>query len=222
MKYTQLPLDGYHCLDESYSLHHNISGIDQFGCVRQCILSYECTILMYNLHNGVCVLGAQPCAVTEPHGQLMTMVFREEETLECLVPQAVSELDSGSRLITIWNRRSLARVERGGNIYVGHSNTPDGGNNWGYFRFGSEQFRGITDHFLLTVSPQCSVAWLPYTAGQPIPFRAVMCGMLNGKQVYTLRGTNPTSAEYQFAMYVSGHLGTSWTVTSATWILVSV
>ena len=219
MKYAQPPLNGFHCLEESYNLRHNNSGLNQFGCVRQCILSHECTTLMYNPHEGVCLLGAQPCAVAEPHGQLMTMVFREEENLECLVPQAVSELDSGTRLVRVWSQKSLVRLERGGNMYVGNSNTPDGGNKLGYFAFGSEQFYHTTDHVLLTVSPKCSMAWLPYTVGQLIPFRAVICGIWNGKPVFALRMSKADGA-YTIIMYVEGYPVVSWAVTP--YILIRV
>ena len=128
LKYTQPPLNGFHCLNDSYSFQWNISGLGQAqaGCVRQCMLLDECTILMYNPWDAVCVLGSQPCAMAVPHSQLMTMVFRKEENLECLIPKPESELNSGSRLIKIWTRKSLARLERGGNIFVDSVKTPRG------------------------------------------------------------------------------------------------
>ena len=133
VKSTQPPLDGFHCLDDSYSLLRNISVVvqTQAGCVRECVLIEECTVLMYNPWEAVCVLGSQTCAVTEPHCQLMAMVFSKEKNLECLVPMPFSELDSGSRLITIGRRKSMARL-RGRNIYVGSSKTP-GGSDLGFF-----------------------------------------------------------------------------------------
>ena len=151
----------------------------------------------------------------------MTMVFREEETLECLVPQAVSELDSRTRLVRIWSQRSLARLERDGSIYIGTSKTPDWGNDFGYFGFESESFWETTDHVLLTVSLKCSVAWLPYTIGQPVPLRAAVCGTWNGKPVYSLRGTT-SSGEYKFAMYISGHPVVPSAVSSGASILILV
>ena len=160
------------------------------------------------MRGGGCLLGAQPCIVVEPHGQLMTMVFREEETLECLVPQAVSELDSGTRLVRIRTNKSLARLYRGGNIYVGTSNTPNWGNNYGYFAFESETFHDTTDHVLLTVSAQCTVAWLSYTRGQPTPTHAVVCGSWNGKPVYALRYSNANGVN--IFMYVEGYTVKSW------------
>ena len=220
LKYAQPPLMGYHCLEDSYILRKNISGLDQFGCVRQCILSHECTTLMYKPQDGVCLLGVQPCAIAVPHDQLMTMVFRAEEMLECLVPQALSELDSGSRFIKISARRSLARLVHDENIYIGTSQTPNG-NNKGYFGFRGANFVHTTNHVLLTVSPQCSMAWLPYTVGHPIPFRAVVCGTWNGEVVYTLRGTNPHGQD-KFVMYVYGYPVATWAVTNDAWILTRV
>ena len=149
LKYTQSPLNGFHCLDDSYDFLRNISGLGQAqaGCVRQCIMSEECTILMYNPWEAACVLGSQPCTVAEPHNQLMTMVFREEENLECLVPKPFSQLDSGSRFITIWIRKSSARFDRDGNNYVGESKTP-GGSDLGFFVFNRESIYDSTDHVL--------------------------------------------------------------------------
>ena len=205
LKYTQPPLNGFHCLNDSYSFQRNISGLSQAqaGCVRQCLLLDECTILMYNPWDAVCVLGSQPCAMAVPHSQLMTMVFRREENLECLIPKPVNELNSGSRLITIWTRKSLARLERGGNIFVGSGKTPRG-NDLGFFWFDGEAISQTTDHVLLTVSPWCSVAWLKYTVGEPIPPRAMLCGKWNDMPVYTLRRKLKTGT-YKFSMYVIGY-----------------
>ena len=131
------------------------------------------------------------------------------------------ELDSGTRLVRIWSQRSLARLERDGSIHIGTSKTPDWGNDFGYFGFESESFWETTDHVLLTVSLKCSVAWLPYTIGQPVPLRAAVCGTWNGKPVYTLRGTT-SSGEYKFAMYISGHPVVPSAVSSGASILILV
>ena len=171
-------------------------------CVRQCIMSQECAIFMYNPWEAECVLGSQPCALADPHSKLMTMVFRKEENLECLIPKLVSELDSGTRLIKVRTRSSLARLDRGGNSYIGASNTPNA-NNLGYFWFEDETFGHTTDHVILTVSLWCSVAWLPYTVGEPIPLRAMVGGWWNGKPSYAVR-RNSTSGTYKTSMYVTG------------------
>ena len=122
LQYTQFPLNGFHCLGGSYTWLSNISGLDQAGCVRDCLWSEECTMLMYNPWEAVCILGSQPCAVAEPHSQLMIQVFRQVENLECLVPRAGSELDSGSCLVEVKAGSSLARLHRSGNSFVGSSN----------------------------------------------------------------------------------------------------
>ena len=167
---------------------------------------------MYNPWQDVCILGSQPCAVAETHSQLMTMVFRQEEDLECLVPKAISEVDSGSRFIKQTATASLARLDRDGNGYIGQSNTPNK-NNFGYFGFKNENFQHTTDHVILTVSPWCSVAWLPYTVGEPIPLRVVIGGWWNGKPGYVVRVTT-TSGQYKFKMYVIGHAVVPGGVTS--------
>ena len=179
---------------------------DQFGCVRRCIMLAECTILMYNPWESMCVLGSQPCAVAEPHSQLMIQVFRQDENLECLVPKAVSEVGSGSRLIEVKEQSSLARLDRGGNNYIGTNNN---GNKLGYFGFDGETIWHTTDHFILTVSPWCSVAWLPYTVGEPIPFRAAVCGRWNGKPIYMLN-IMTSSGRYEPKMHVIGYPVVSW------------
>ena len=195
-KYTQAPLNGFHCSGDSFTFLGNISGLGQSGCVRQCILSRECTILMYNAWDAVCILGSQPCAVAEIHSQLMTQIFRQEEDLECLVSRAVSDMDSGSRLIRQGGALSL--LYRGGNSYIGISNNLD------YFEFDGETFWHTRDHVILVVSPWCSVAWLPYTVGEPIPLRVMVGGWWNGNPVYMLRITTSTG-QYTFSMYVIGH-----------------
>ena len=210
VQYTQFPLNGFHCLDGSYTWLSNMSGLDQARCVRDCLWSEECTMLMYNPWEGMCVLGSQPCVLAEPYSQLMTQIFRQVEDPECLALKAVSELDSGSRLIKVKNGNSLARLDLDGNSYIGSSNTP--GNNLGYFKFDGNDFGGRNDHVLLTLSPWCSVAWLPYTDGEPIPSRAVVCGRWNGKPIYMLK-ISTTDGNFEYGMYVIGYPVVSWAVT---------
>ena len=182
-----------------------MSGLDQARCVGDCLWSEECTMLMYNPREGMCVLGFQPCVLAEPHSQLMTQIFRQVEDPECLAPKAVSELDSGSRLIKVKNNNSLARLDRDGNTYIGSSNTP--GNNLGYFGFNGSVIWNTDDHVVLTLSP-----WLPYTVGEPIPFRAVVCGRWNGKPIYMLK-ISTTAGHFEYHMYVIGYHVVSWAVT---------
>ena len=165
-------------------------------------------MLMYNPWESVCILGSQPCAVAEPHNQLMIQVFRQVEDPECLAPKAVDELDSRSRLVEVKAGSSLSRLHRGGNSYVGTSNNR---NHRGYFGFDGERNWDTTDHVLLTVLPWCSVAWLPYTVGEPIPFRAVECARWNGKPAFMLKITT-SSGGYEPQMLVSGYPVASWGV----------
>ena len=208
LQYTQFPLNGFHCLDGSYTWLTNISRLDQAGCVRDCMWSEECTMLMYNPWEAVCILGSQPCAVAEPHSQLMIQVFRQVEDPECLVPKAASELDSGSRLVEVRRSISLARLHRGVNSFVGYSNN---GNHRGYFDFDGERNMDTTDHVFLTVLPWCSVAWLPYTVGDPIPFRAVVCARWKGNPAYVLN-IMTSYGIYDAKMHVSGYPVVSWGV----------
>ena len=212
-QYTQFPLNGFHCLQDSYTWLSNISGVDHARCVRDCLWSEECTMLMYNPWEDVCVLGSQTCVIAEPHNQLMTQVFRQQEDPECLLPMAVSEVNSGTRLIQVKDQTSLALLDRGGQSYLGGSNTP-GSNNRGYFDFDDEHYWDTTDHVLLTLFPWCSVAWLPYTVGEPIPLRAVVGGRWNGKPVYMLKITT-NSGDYEYKMYVIGHPVVNWAVALA-------
>ena len=40
---------------------------------------------------------------------------------------------------------------------------------------------------LLTVHPNCTMAWVPYTAGDVIPRKAIVTGMLaNGRRLYSI------------------------------------
>ena len=177
--------------------------MDQARCVRVCLWLEECTMLMYNPWENICVLGSQPCVVAEPHSQLMTQIFRQQEDLECLVPTAVSEVGSGSRIVKQTATASLARLDRDGNSYIGYSNTPNQ-NNFGYFAFTGGHFYQTKDHVILVLSPWCSVAWLPYTVEEPIPLRAIVGGWWNGKPGYAVRAT-ATSGLQKFQMYVVGH-----------------
>ena len=208
LQYTQFPLNGFHCLGGSYTWLSNISGLDQAGCVRDCLWSEECTMLMYNPWEDVCILGSQPCAVAEPHSQLMIQVFRQVEDPECLVPRAGSELDSRSRLVEVKAGLSLARLHRSGNSFVGTSNNK---NHRGYFDFDGERNMDTMDHVFLTVLPWCSVAWLPYTDGEAIPLRAVVCARWNGKPAYMLR-VMTSYGGYERNMHVSGYPVVSWGV----------
>ena len=74
----------------------------------------------------------------------------------------------------------------------------------GYFPIDGNEERKTIDYELLSVSPNCSLAWMPYTTGNTVPAAALKLGYVTGKgPTYSIRVYRPDLNTDKFGMYAA-------------------
>ena len=190
-------LDGYHCVSEYFKTIPNIS---QHICTLVCMESEPCFVLAYNHQRHICFLGQKPCAIAEPREDYVMMVLRHNVEQECLVWNQWDRSNDLPRVVrSKFAPRGVARKVQGNTIHVGTMNVPDNG--FAYFVSNGINIE-VIDAELLSVHTNCSLAWMPYKVGDPLPKRAVVTGSLKGREAYSIRVGSHSSET--FGCYLEG------------------
>ena len=226
-KFTRQPLNGYHCNIEYYT---NVTNLRRHRCTSLCIKDPQCWVLSYNHESSYCLMGSEPCTSAEVHPHFSLMVFREKEDETCVswIPP-LNDSAIPARLVETRphlnpnHHAALGRMTIGQNIYLGTVLTP-----WavrsGYFPIDGNEVVEPTNYELLLVSPNCSIAWVPYTTGDMVPAAALKLGYVTGKgPTYSIRVYAADVNADKFGVYATGdsvayypHFGTP----SATEVLI--
>ena len=112
------------------------------------------------------------------------MVFRHEENMECTVWVRDQAGTIPDRVVTHDAFSHVARIADGGDTLVGSGHDP--GEDGLTYIASVGQVTSYPNQDFLTVHPNCTMAWVPYTAGEVIPRKAIVTGMLaNGRRLYS-------------------------------------
>ena len=189
-RYTNRPSDGFLCVGHVYdNTNENI-------CKQACFGSATCGAMSFNPVSGICQLATQPCVLVEKHDEYRLMVFRPEEQVQCAVWVGAQAGITPSRAVTAGSSTYVARVAIGGDVLVGYGLKI--GDNFLTFIAHEGQMSNYPSQDLLTVHPNCSMAWVPYTAGDVLPRNALVTGMLaNGRRLYS-------SQSWHVSVWVAG------------------
>ena len=194
-RFTRGYLAGYYCVSDYFKTVHNIS---QHICTLLCMDSELCYVLAYHHHSHICSLGHKPCVIAEPREDYLTMVLRND--VECLVWHQWDKSRDSPRVVRSGSMtRSVARKVDGNTIYVGVMNAPWPGNGNGYFVVEGMETE-MTGGESLSVHPNCSLAWAPYTVGEPLPKWAVITGIIDGRAAYSIQ----VESDETFGGYIAG------------------
>ena len=182
-KYTNQPLNGYYCNEYEYA---QIDKVREDICKRACFQSEECGAMSFNPVSDTCLLATQPCSLAAKHDEYRLMVFRLQEHVDCAVWVRDQAGIVPARMVTTGSAGYVARIAVNGNVLVGNGNNP--GQNWNtYIAHEGKQIYYRNQDFL-TVHPNCTMAWIPFTAGNVLPRNAIRTGMLaNGRRLYSSR-----------------------------------
>ena len=198
-RYSSGYLDGYYCLSDYFK---TTTVISPHICTLLCMASARCHVLAYNYKLQLCSLGQKPCVIAKANQDHMTMVLRDSVDQDCLVWNqwdGSSDLPRATR--SDKSVRSVARKVQGNNIYPGSMNAPLPGNGGAFFAIDGSEIMFL-DAELLSVHPNCSLAWMQYTVGEPLPKRAVVIGNMEGRNVYSTRVD--FTSDQTFGYYVEG------------------
>ena len=177
-------------------------------CRYTCLLSPTCKAYNYNATDKVCTHLTSPCPLALPNTAMESAVFTEKSIDQCYQWVSNSSGDIPRMITTDIPTSIICRMQRNDNdilcrfhamrtkCYAIWENSPFD-NHDGY---PCQRLRIMED---------CSVFWIPYTAGDPINPAVVIGGhMANGGVVYVTKfdhyNRNRSSAKSLIGHYVEG------------------
>ena len=199
-RYTNRPLNGYRCNGQNFE---SPRGVKQASCVHACITSPSCSAMSYNPITSTCLLPEQPCVKAEKHDDFMLMIFRQQEHMDCVVWVHDQYGIVPDRMLTGPHNTQVGRVSVGNDLFVGQASLP--GQNWNTYVVHNGNQVLFPNEYLLTVHPNCTVAWVPYKAGDVLPMNAIVTGMLaNGRRLYSSLSWHASPGYWRVGSYAEG------------------
>ena len=149
-------------------------------------------------------MAAIPCHELIPQPDSRTNVFHNlmfhmSQCLQCI---PYNDFDAAGTL------RLVRWRDPNGNIHIGYVKKKATLLHKGYFRYTEEIH--ITPPFtgceMAIIAENCSVAWLKFTIGEPVPSRAAKGGYMTGHgPVFVTRYKHPIKGSYRFGYYMTGN-----------------
>ena len=158
-------------------------------CRHICLQSTACKAYNYNITDRTCTRFTSPCPQPVVDPVMEFAVFTENPIDQCYEWVSYSSGDPvDARMITTDEpERVICRMQKDGhdivcNFHIRYSKC--------YGNLGSSEFINIHGYPCqrLRIKEDCSVFWVPYTAGDPINPRAAVAGhMANGDAAYVAK-----------------------------------
>ena len=172
--------------------------VDRRKCITDCMRRHQCQLVNYNTDESHCVLSLEACTELVPDEQYNVMLVGPRLTAEqCLGWVPITE-HTLSRMISSDDcERSRTYPET--ECYVGRIKSPPHiipgkfiprRRHVVYSVLNGSTFMDGTNE-ILEVPPPCLVTWVPYSAGNVLPTRAVLGGYLEnetGSRLYIIKG----------------------------------
>ena len=197
-KYTNTPLNGYYCASQTDT---TLLGVTQALCTHACLTSPGCAALSYNGATGNCSLVTQPCASARKHDDSLLMILRDQQDIDCIVWVQDEDGVVPDRMLT--DSYSVGRVSVDGDVLVGQADRPGG--NWNTYIAHEGNQIYFPNENILTVHPTCTVAWVPYKAGDILPHTAVGTGMLaDDRHLYSTLSWHASAGYWRIGSYAEG------------------
>ena len=170
-------------------------------CKLICLHKSDCTAVNYNFSNHYCTHFTETCPRAVHHPDMAFALFTARRSQQCIewIPNPNERNHPvGKRLLTEDNQRFAARIQKDGNDYIGYIF-------WSIHHCyaataeGTIQSKYSGDHpcQYLQVRDGCTVHYLKYALGTPLPPNALIGGYTaEGNPVYfgrKLTGNTPTS-----------------------------
>ena len=180
-----MPYGGRYCIGESIGtlklLPHQ--------CRYICLQSATCKAYNYNVTERICTCFTSPCPQAYSDPAMEFVVLRETPVIQCYewVPYSRGDPLDERMIATDSPVHIVSRLHVNGNDVVGYLST----NSWYcYGTLGNTEYTTYQGYSCerLRVVEGCTIFWVPYTAGRPLPSQAVIGGvMANGDVVYVVK-----------------------------------
>ena len=181
-------------------------------CIYQCLhRGSKCASMSYNTVDELCTITETPCHELSAHPDVLTNVFHNmtHHLSQCLQWHPYDGTSPARSITydqadgTIW----LARwQDLQGNLLIGYM-LKTRRQQVAYFEYIIEThlkspYRGCD---LITIADDCSVAWVKFTIGDPVPLNAAETGYIIGHgTVYVGRYLRTDKPTYRFGFYMRG------------------
>ena len=205
-RYTTSPIDGFSC---QTSVYKNISNIRFHHCIYACIESQTCYTLSYSHQGQYCLLASEPCVTADLSSEFTMMILRDNEPQQCAswIPfSSAHGLQYGFPNRAV--HAALSKHKTSVSARATDSDFPLPG------RSASDDYQAFfldsnltllkvgQMYEVLVVTDSCSTAWVNYTAGDPVPARAVMAGKDSFNRNLYVAGRH--LASLRFGGYIEG------------------
>ena len=181
------PLDGYYCTSDTNTVQ--LSNVPYHLCTHYCISVWQCPMLSYYENKAMCLVYREICVVMVKGTEevFRSIMLYEPPKNECIswLPYQGSD-PSGERLV-YKDSNYLIRQHHNNEILPGKVKKPSMKVRTvslfnGPIRINKEA-NSKTE--FLVVSDVCSIAWVPYVAGNEMPSRAVVGGQtVDGRPLF--------------------------------------
>ena len=178
---TTKPLNGYHCPFDSGTVQ--LSHVPDYICTHYCVSRLQCPLMSYYVNKGICLLHKRLCVqmVQDSEQMFSSIISYQTVKYECIswLPYHLRNISENYRFVHMVYRNKSSHVIR---LYHKNEILPG--------RIGNSKVKTVSladDTSRITVNPDaateyvvvsdvCSIAWVPYVAGNEIPSRAVVGG----------------------------------------------
>ena len=142
-------------------------------CILHCLQMQECVALNYNKADGLCTLQPAPCTLALRMDGMQYMISNNRNHDQCLkwVPFTGSN-PSSDRVVTSTHGYLACRLQINSGIFIGHYSE-----RWQrcWVINGNIQHDSRSNPSeILTIASECTVGWVSYTSGTPLPPNAMM------------------------------------------------
>ena len=185
---------GYRCITQN-ELYRSITDVPFYICRHICAKSGDCSITNYNTVDNLCLISNDTCLFLQKDTDYQMNYISIRKRDSCI--EWVSNFNFARAIPVISETCNQYGSERP--CYVGrhvssshilpgkyHRRNLYAENLWTVFNGPM----GVTEAMeILDVQPDCQVTWMPFTAGDPVPFNAVVGGYMEGgdSMLYVIR-----------------------------------
>ena len=187
-------------------------GVNHQQCTYECLRrGSKCVSLSYNALHELCEMTATRCHELTPHPDAQTIVLHDwtNHPPQCLNWSPCDGASSTRSILSTgrYFRRWLARWrDRQGNLLIGYIEEIFG-TRTGYFKYTERRIirRPLAGCDVVSVAEDCSVAWMPFTIGDPIPRNAAETGYIIGHGPVYVGRFDPGIRGHAFGFYMTGN-----------------
>ena len=169
-------------------------------CKMFCLNTANCQAINYNFTENVCEYFTISCTKAISHPDMVCVLFTGRQPQQCIewVPRENGNPADDDRSVTEDNRRLVARMQTAGNDWVGHQNGIGRQACFAHDDKGHIYTRYDLPCQYLRVRRGCTVYYVDYELGAPLPRTAVIAGYTaEGFPVYIgIEDGDPRSGHY--------------------------